>query len=373
MMKFFLIFKKLLFTLFTFIIFFILCDLLFSNFIYNEKNQVRYDCFKYEYFSYNKVNYNDYYLDKNCTATEKQRTVIPYKVITDQNGYRYSGKERSPNSNNLVFLGDSFTYGYGVKYENSFPGLLENMIKDHNIYNLGVPGYGLQKYYHTLSNFFKKNQAKKIFLTMDMTDVADASFRWTFIPNSKSPVVKSKKVNNEIDKWKKIKNSNFKGTRLITFHLRNFARYIKIKLKSKESDIGDAALSSNIANFTYLDIKSHTVYNKENFLDGIENIETYFKKISNLAKLNNSELYLIIFPWPENLIHGQEEFNWENFSSTLCKKNHCSGIINLFPDFEKIKDKKVNWKNTIYIKDDVHLKKFGNNLIAKKIIKILTQ
>jgi hypothetical protein len=208
---------------------------------------------------------------------------------------------------------------------------------------------------------------------MDMTDVADASFRWTFIPNSKSPVVKSEKVNNEIDKWKKIKNSNFKGTRLITFHLRNFARYIKIKLKSKESDIGDAALSSDIANFTYLDIKSHTVYNEENFLDGLENIETYFKKISNLAKLNNSELYLVIFPWPENLIHGQEEFNWENFSSTLCKKNHCSGTINLFPDFEKIKDKKVNWKNIIYIKDDVHLKKFGNNLIAKKIIKILTQ
>ena len=40
-------------------------------------------------------NINNYYdIKKNCSATESQRTVSPYKVFIDNNGYRYSGKKR---------------------------------------------------------------------------------------------------------------------------------------------------------------------------------------------------------------------------------------------------------------------------------------
>ena len=372
-MNIYLFIRKQLLSLLIFLIFFIICDLLFSNFIYKEKNKVRYDCFTYKNFNYKTTAYHDYYLDENCIATEKQRTVIPYKVLTDQDGYRYSGKERLPTDNNIVFLGDSFTYGYGVKFEDSFPGLLEKKKLDYNIYNLGVPGYGMQKYYYTLNEFLKKNKTKKIFVTMDMTDVADASFRWTFIAGSQSPVIKIEEINIEIDNWKKYKDSNFKGTRLLTFHLRNFLRYLKIKSKSNYYDLEDSALSSDVANFTYTNINSHNIYSQKSFLKGLEIIDIYFNKIVQLAKKNNAEIYLIIFPWPENLIHGQNNFNWENFSKKLCLKNDCTKVINLFSDFNNIKEEKINWKNTIYIKDDVHLKKFGNQLITNKIIDTLNQ
>ena len=370
-MNVYLIFKKLFLPLFIFLISFIICDLLFSNFIYKQKIKLRYDCFEYEYYDYKSTTYYNYYLDKNCTAIEKQRTVMPYKVLTDHNGYRYSGKERFPKKSNIVFLGDSFTYGYGVKYEDSFPGILENMDFNYNIYNLGVPGYGMQKYYYMLSDFLKNNKAEKIFLTMDMTDVGDASSTWTFISNNKFPVIKSLKINVEIDNWSKFKNSNFKGTKLITFHLRNFLRYLKIKHKSNESTLDDAALYTTIANFTYSDINSHTTFTQKSFSKGLEIIDIYFNKITELANENNSEVYLVIFPWPENLIYGQKIFNWENFSRNLCLKNNCTKVINLFSDFENIKKNKINWKNTIYIKDDVHFKKFGNQLVANKIIDIL--
>ena len=87
-----------------------------------------------------------------------------------------------------------------------------------------------------------------------------------------------------------------------------------------------------------------------------------------LSKVNNFELYLIIFPWPETLIYGQKKFNWENFNSELCKKNNCKKLINLFGEFKRIKDKDKNWKHLIYIDDDVHLKKLGNSIIGNKII-----
>jgi len=369
-MQYWLIIKKIrsiFLSFFQYLIFFIIADLLFSNLFYKEKVGIRYDCFEYKYHMYEEIGYHDYYLAKNCNATETQRTVIPYKVFTDQNGYRYSGKKYSSNKKNLVFLGDSLTYGMGVKYENSFIGELEKKMRNYNIYNLGVPGYGMQKYYFKLNEFLEKKSVEKIIVTLDLTEVADAG-RWIFIPNSKSPVLQGREINKEISNWKKIKNSNFKGTRIIAFHLRNFLRYLKIRFKTSRSNLKDTALKSDTANFTYTELTDHPEYrNKLFFLNSLEIINKYFNKISNLAKKNNSELYIMVYPWPETLIHGQNKFNWENFSKELCLKNKCQKSISLFDDFKMIKKNNDNWKDLIYIKDDIHMKKFGNNIIANKI------
>ena len=111
--------------------------------------------------------------------------------------------------------------------------------------------------------------------------------------------------------------------------------------------------------------------NQTKFLDAINIIKNNFQKISNLATNNNANLYLVIFPWPETLINGQSEFNWEKFAVNLCSQNNCKKLINFFEDFNYIKENNQNWKNLIYIDDDVHFKKFGNEIIASKIIKEL--
>ena len=351
--------------LFSFLIF----DLIFSNFIYKEKLNLRYDCFDYKNYSFNDIDYHDYRLLKKCEATEKQRTVKPYKVYTDDKGYRYSKKNREHKLDNIVFLGDSFTYGYGVDYKDSFTGIIESKLDDHEIYNLAVPGYGIQKYYYQLNEFLKINQASKIFLVLDMTDISDAAFRWKKIDELNTPVIKSKRVIKNISDWKKFKNSNFKGTRLIIYNLRNFTRYLKLQVVSKKMSTKDVALSSEIANFTYKKLHSNNRINESNFPNALKIIENNFQNISNLAKQNKSELYLVIFPWPETLINGQSEFNWEKFADNLCAKNNCNELINLFEDFEYIRKNNQNWKNLIYIDDDVHFKRFGNEIIASKILK----
>lgn len=361
-------FKKILLVTLSYLFFFIVGDLIFSNYIYINKPEIRYDCFDYKNYSFNKEDYHSYNLSKNCIATEKQKTVIPYKVYTDEEGYRFSGKKRLSKIDNLIFLGDSFTYGYGVKFENSFPGIVESKTNDYEIYNLGVPGYGIQKHYEVLEKFFKKKNASKVFITLDMTDISDAAFRWVKLPEINSPVLKSKHINKSITNWQNIKNLNFKGTRLMFFYFRNFLRHIKLSIKSNNFGKEDSALKSDIANFTYTDLKKHNELNNDNFEKSLITISDYFKKISLLSKKNGADIYLIIFPWPETLIYGQEVFNWEEFNNKICEENYCSKVINLFNDFKRIKTTKKNWKNLIYIDDDVHLKFFANSLIANKII-----
>ena len=88
--------------------------------------------------------------------------------------------------------------------------------------------------------------------------------------------------------------------------------------------------------------------NLKDLIKFLKIIENNFQNISNLAKQNKSELYLVIFPWPETLINGQSEFNWEKFADNLCAKNNCNELINLFEDFEYIRKNNQNWKNLIW-------------------------
>jgi len=352
--------------------FFLVGDLIFSNFIYKKDINIKYNCFEYKNYLFKNNSYHDYYFQKKCTATEKQRTVLPYKVFTDDDGYRFSGKKRLLKENNLVFLGDSHTYAMGVNFKDSFTGIVEKNIKDYSVYNLGVPGYGMQKYYYVLDEFFKKKDASKIILTLDMTDIFDAAHRWRSITKTKSPVLKSKHINKKISEWKAMQNSYFKGSKIIVFQIRNFLRYLKLKVKFINKKYKDVGLKTEIANYTYVDLDKRSPLNylsKDDFQRGTSIINLYFEKITDLAKINNAELYLMIFPWPETLVYGQEKFNWENFNIGLCQKNNCSNVINLFDDFKRIKVKEKNWKNLIYIDEDIHFNKFGNNLVANKIIK----
>jgi len=353
----------------TSVVFYIGADIIFSNYIFKKELSLKYDCFNYRNYSFNNIDYHDYNLSNNCIAVEKQRTVEPYKVLTDHNGYRFSGKKKDLNKQNIVFLGDSFTYGLGVKFEESFPGIVEHRIKNYNVYNLGVPSYGTQKYYFTLSKFLEKNKVSKVFLTLDFTDVSDAAYRWIKIENLDTPVINSKRLIKDISSWKKFKNSNFKGTRYIIFYLRNSARYLKIKFYTYMNLLDESeVMPSNYAYFTYEDLRKGSKLNTNSFTKSMKIIEKNILDISALTTKNNADLYIVILPWPETLVFGQNKFDWENFSEDLCRKSNCFKLLSLFDDFREIKEKNENWQDLIYIKEDVHLTKFGNNLVAKKII-----
>ena len=66
--------------------FFLLGDVLFSNFIYKE--EVKHDCYK--------VLDDFYYLKENCRAKEKWvKEVESYNVYTNEYGFRFSGEKNN--------------------------------------------------------------------------------------------------------------------------------------------------------------------------------------------------------------------------------------------------------------------------------------
>ena len=100
---------------------------------------------------------------------------------------------------------------------------------------------------------------------------------------------------------------------------------------------------------------------------GLLKIEKNIIEIGEIADQLNSEFYIIIMPWPDTLNFGQTNFNWEKYTKNLCKKSKCKNIINLFPKFKKIKKIDQNWLESIYLNNDIHLTKTGNNFVADEI------
>jgi len=68
-------------------------------------------------------------------------------------GFRDKEFTKSKELDNLIFLGDSFAYGYDCNIENRFSELVANELQSFNVYNLGVSGYSTDQEYLLLQKY----------------------------------------------------------------------------------------------------------------------------------------------------------------------------------------------------------------------------
>jgi hypothetical protein len=347
-----------------YLFFFIIGDILFSNFIY--KKDVQSNCYKYtEYF---------HYLKKNCQSKEKWlKNGLSYNVYTDNDGNRFSGKNNHKSNEIVTFSGGSFTYGMGMEYKKSFVGFIENVKKEFKIINLGVPGYGTSVQYYQLKKLIaNKIYPKKIFVTLDVLDISSEASLWDQKDGYEHPVKVTKNIidvdnNHSLQNFKK---KNFKGSRLIARSINNLFRSIKLYFSTLGKD-PEKAIQTPWGSFLYTNLEDtdQSLWEPFGFEQGVFKVKKNIGEISKIAQSINAEFYLIIYPWPDALEYGQKNFNWEGFATNLCVNVACTKLINLFPDFKNIKANSKNWASKIYIKDDMHLREFGHKIVAEKILK----
>jgi hypothetical protein len=79
----------------------------------------------------------------------RDATVFGNKVLnTNSRGIRGTTEyayTRQPRKRRIVVLGDSFTFGYEVSDDETYPSYLGTMLPDTEVLNLGVVGYGLDQ------------------------------------------------------------------------------------------------------------------------------------------------------------------------------------------------------------------------------------
>ena len=81
---------------------------------------------------------------------------IEYNTCTNSHGFRTSCKKNKDKDNSfqIVFIGDSFTEGLGLPYDDTFVGIIANKLKEKKIANLAVSGYSPSIYYIKIKHLF---------------------------------------------------------------------------------------------------------------------------------------------------------------------------------------------------------------------------
>jgi hypothetical protein len=347
-----------------YLILFLISDIIFSNYIYTEKFSHR--C---------KIDIEGYWgLKPNCRVVEKYvKHMKPYTVRTDKIGLRFSGAQRHLNKKNVIFLGDSFTYGLGLNYEDTYVGILEKKNTEYNYLNYGVEGYSPSVYHYQIENIIKsKINFDKVILTLDISDFAEESHGWRYEKNDKYPIrigsLQKKKKKEEKETFKK---KNFKASRFISREINTFFRTVKINFAEKNRKKNQIPGRSSMGSFIYTDLKDidPNMWRPLGFEEGVKKIQKKIIKISSLTRSNNAEFYILIWPWPDTLQFGQSQFNLEKFAEELCIKSKCKKLINVVDEFDKIKNTDQDWLNNLYIHGDLHTNKFGNEIISSVIMK----
>ena len=341
-----------------FISLFIIFDMLLSNFYIKSHKKICFD-----------IEENFYKLKKNCETIQQFYYTLPsVKVLTNKFGHR-TNKNIKNTKKKIFFFGDSFTYGVGVNYDDSFVGIVDNKVKDYEMFNFAVPSYSPSLYLYQLNEMLNQEIIPdKIFIVLDLSDVHDESFRWMGSSNYK-PILKSGKYKKEQTGLKKFINKNFQVSRIFAAFVNRTNRNLKYKIITtvmKSKYIIDSTIQTN---FTY--VKPENLNNKwlkpGKFKEGLNTIDDKLHQISDLVKNYNIDKYILIYPWPETLEYGQENFNWENFARDIAKKYDFI-LINMFPSLNKIKKNNRDWYNKLYFIKDAHFNKRGHKIIGNYIV-----
>ena len=292
----------------------------------------------------------NFFIKKNNITLNRPNTnliVAGKRAKIDNFGFRIPQNDENLNifENSILIIGDSVSFGFGVKEEESFAGLLRSEIKS-NILNSSVIGHNLDSYNFVLKTVTNDSQFQinKVLVFLCLNDVV----------TSQGVLIKDETKNNEISK----KKNNFLNEIIKNDFL------IKTNIFLREKSTLFVLLKSISTNpverhFKYM----FSEYDKKNL------IENYQKKIKQLKVLSDKKkikIEFILLPYAYQLINNCEEnlmkpqleirkvFNKLNiklndFTIDFCEK---SKNIDLFLTY-----------------DPVHLSIVGHKFVNRLIIK----
>lgn len=344
-----------------YLIIFVFLDFLITNIFTLGKNILLDDA---------RINNNLYHHD--LKKNFESYGVLNEKVFTNSLGFRdfYKRKvEINSEMQRILLMGDSFTYGLGLEYKDSFAGLITKEYEKKNIeiLNAASVSYSPTIYFKKIEYLINEVGLKfnEIFLFIDVSDVYDDLYRYEINNNGQvvnnSNFEKNIKKTNFIEKSKNYISSNFT---IIFLILNSINDYFSPDLISKEK----FAIFHRNARWNWdTDFKYEAV-------KGLKINNIYLDKMKALLDKNNIKLKVIIYPWPSDIFFRNKktdyEFNWEGWS----KKNNVK-FYNFVKYFDYVKNfsdkKKQKIINELYQKNDMHFNKEGSLLFFNQIINFL--
>ena len=312
-----------------------------------------------------------------------------YKIYTNNLGFKdSSNREVKFKKKNILFIGDSFTEGVGVKYEDTYVGLIERNLKtksnDIEVLNAGVQSYStsiyLSKLYHLLER--KKLPITDVVVVISGGDIFDDHYKYLDLNDDF--------ILNHVDQKNKyiIKMINFFKSNTLTYQLITIITPPKVipeRIKSifskkdlytnynqKEKNLFSIS-NDEIDQLEFLNHKDYAyLYSSIEFnkwgKKAIDKSMSNLKEIIKITAKKNINLNIFYLYEPVLLLRKPNQIQFDyliNSFKGLEKENvNVNFIKNIYKEY---KNSYEAYKNLFFIKD-IHWNKRGNAKVAKEIL-----
>ena len=341
--------------------------------------------FKEEKFNKDYVNiriadpiYHHTFLPKSISKEYESRTGI-YTLYTNSLGFKdNSTRDISLNKKEkrILMIGDSFTEGILLNYEDTFVGMIDKELKKYNIeiLNAGRSSYSPIIYWKKIEYLIEEVglEFDEVIVFLDICDPMNEIIEYDLSEKNNVVSRQNKNINLKMETKKSekpfitsLKEFIYNNTTMI-YSILNFL-YDTSEIASNEAGEWSYILNTNeYDRWTINNDENKTLAKKGNIL-----MKKYMNKLFDLLNKNNIELSIAVFPRPTQIWY--EDLNsihvkiWHEWS-----KERNIKLYNFFPEFFYKKNRtdieKITFFKENFIIGDYHYNKNGNKIIARKFL-----
>lgn len=304
-----------------------------------------------------------------------------YTIFTNSLGFK-DGSSRNillqSENHRILFMGDSFTEGVALDYENTFVGMIDAELKKRKVevLNAGRGSYSPIIYWRKIKYLIEDVGLKfdEVVVFIDIGDAKDEAVFYDLTDNLNvisRPNLNETLTDSQADQAYQgspilfIKSFIALNTTVI-YHVLN-ALYDSFGLGDEEG--GDWATQ-----LSFSEDKGKWTINKEAYnkfgKEGVVLMQIYMNRLLKLLRKHKIGLTIAVYPYPSQVWFEDIDSIHVNIWGKWSQDNNVK-FLNYFPEFVSkglLKSEKLQILKKYYFPGDVHFNKKGNEVLAQKFI-----
>ena len=302
-----------------------------------------------------------------------------YPMFTNSLGFRDASVREIPNETahrRALVIGDSFTEGLGLPFEDTFAGKLylagQAAADKTEFLNAGVSGYSPTIYYSKIKYLLERGlKFDEVIVASDISDVQEEATSYFCIDEIPEYRAHCRSRSSALGSMVRAGFFNFEPrdsfaisdvlVNTIKHYLYWYTGITTHRIVHHNIRAGWTIPGSNVGDYFPLGVEG-----------GIERSVRHMQALADLLASRGIALTIVVYPWPVQLHMDDRDSRQVKIWREFCIKN-CKQFINAFPAFFAYKDANSNeWYRDLYIHGDVHFSKKGNELLFDEIAKELS-
>jgi hypothetical protein len=299
-----------------------------------------------------------------------------FRVFTNSLGFRDARVRDVAMSSpvrRVLLMGDSFTEGLGVDFEDSFAGMLyaAGMSRSDKIELLdaGVISYSPVLYYRKTKSLIERGfHFDEVVVFSDLSDVRDEAtgyFCQDENPGYQKYCGDSLPFYAERDDL----GSGLARHFVVTDKVRLLAKVWLQRLSGNQKRLKLGPTSETAWLFPGED--GGNDYAPLGIEGGVTRSLANMRMLADLLQRNGIPMTIVVYPWPALIAAYDPENRQVTMWRDFCARNSCKKFIDLFPAFKAEKDAHDDWYERLFIFGDFHLSAAGNRLMFRELAKQL--